>query len=151
MAIYTPQAARRRKLLVLTVAAFLAGGLLGGVVGWFIAPTPADRVASVREQARQTTSQLRVMSLHAEAGAISLGASGDGGAKLALERADTELTDVLAQAPWITAEQRNALRAQLHELQREASTGAATKSFAADVNRLATDIDTTFGLTATTP
>ncbi|MGH3825190.1 MAG: hypothetical protein ACRDRA_20480 [Pseudonocardiaceae bacterium] len=151
MVIYTPQAARRRQLLILTVAAFLVGGVLGGIVGWFLAPTPADRVASVREQARQTTSQLRVMSLHAEEGAISLGASGDGGAKLALQRADTELTDMFAQAPWITADQRNALRAQLRELQRVAGTGAATKPFAADVNRLATDIDTTFGLTSTSP
>jgi hypothetical protein len=151
MAIYTPQAQRRRKLLILTVAAFLAGGLLGGIVGWFIAPTPEDRVASVREQARQTTSQLRVMSLHAEAGAISLGASGDGGAKLALQRADTELTDALNQAPWITENQRNALHEQLRELQRVAETGVATKSFAADVNRLAQHIDATFGLDSAAP
>lgn len=151
MAIYIPQVARRRQLLILTVVTFLLGAVLGGIVGWCLAPTPADRVASVREQARQTTSQLRVMSLHAEKGAISLRADGDGGAKLALQRVDSELTDVLAQAPWITADKRNALRAQLRSLQRVASTGAAAKPFAADVNRLATAIDTTFGLTSAAP
>lgn len=146
MAIYTPQAQRRRLLLILTVTAFLAGGLLGGVVGWFIAPTPADRVAEVREQARQTSAQLRVLSLHVEASAASLGAGGDAGARLALQRADVELTRALEQAPWITAERRNGLVAELHELERAAGGAAATAPFAAEVDRLAADIDTTFGV-----
>ncbi len=146
MAIYTPQAQRRRTLLILTVAAFLAGGLLGGVVGWFIAPTPADRVAEVREQARQTSSQLRVLSLHAEEGAASLGAGGDAGARLALQRAEVELTQALDRAPWITAERRNGLVAELRELERTAGGAAATAPFAAGVDRLAGEIDTTFGV-----
>ncbi|MBV9164331.1 MAG: hypothetical protein JO281_22935 [Pseudonocardiales bacterium] len=128
------------------VAAFLLGGVLGGFVGRFTAPTPADRVAAVREQARQTSSQLRVLSLHVEAGAASLGAGGDAGAGFALRRADDNLTHALDQAPWITAERRNALSTHLHELERAASSGAATVPFAANVDRLATEIDTTFGL-----
>jgi hypothetical protein len=146
MALYTPQAQRRRRLVIVAVAAFLLGGVLGGFVGRFTAPTPADRVAAVREQARQTSSQLRVLSLHVEAGAASLGAGGDAGAGLALRRADDDLTRALDQAPWITAERRNALRTHLHELERTASSGAATAPFAANVDRLATEIDTTFGL-----
>jgi len=43
---------------------------------------------------------------------------------------------VLDQAPWITAERQNTLRTRLHELERAASAGAATKPFAADVDRL---------------
>jgi hypothetical protein len=148
MALYTPQAQRRRRLVILAVAAFLLGGVLGGFAGRLTAPTPADRVADVREQARQTSSQLRVLSLHVEAGAASLGAGGDAGAGLALQRADDDLTRALEQAPWITAERRNTLRTHLHELERAASVGAATKPFAVDVDRLASDIDTTFGLTS---
>jgi hypothetical protein len=102
----------------------------------------------VREQARQTSSQLRVLSLHVDAGAASLETGGDAGARLALQRADDELTRAVEQAPWITAERRNGLFTQLHELERAASAGAATKPFAADVDRLATDIDTTFGLSS---
>jgi hypothetical protein len=138
-------------LLIISVVAFLAGGVLGGVVGWFIAPTPADRVAEVREQARQTSSQLRVLSLHVDAGAASLGAGGDAGARLALQRADEELTRALERAPWITAERRNELMTKLHELERTASGAAATAPFADEVDRLSTDIDTTFGLTSTSP
>lgn len=151
MAIYTPQAQRRRQMLIVTGVAFLLGGLLGGVVGWFIAPTPADRVVSVREQARQTSSQLRVLSLHVEAGAASLGTGGDAGARLALQRADEDLTRALDQAPWVTDDRRNALFTRLHNLEYAAGGAAATAPFAAEVDRLAGDIDTTFGLTSTAP
>jgi len=76
-----------------------------------------------------------------------LGAGGDAGAVLALQRADGDLTRALEQAPWITAQQSNALRAHLHALEGAARTGAGTKPFAADVDRLAGEIDTAFGLT----
>lgn len=151
MAIYTPQAQRRRQLLIMTVVAFLLGGLLGGIAGRFTAPTPADRVAAVREQARQTSSQLRVLSLHVEAGAASLGTGGDAGARLALQRADEDLTRALDLAPWVTEDSRKALFARLHNLERAAGGTAATAPFAADVERLADDVDTTFGLTSAAP
>lgn len=149
MALYTPQSQRRRQLLILAITAFLLGGVLGGLIGRFTAPAPADRVASVREQARLTSSQLRVLSLHVDAGAASLGAGGDAGAGLALQRADEDLTRVLEQAPWVTQAQGNALRTHLHELERAARGGSATAPFAAGVDGLARDIDTTFGVTAT--
>lgn len=149
MAIYTPQAQRRRQLLILTVAAFLVGGVLGGVVGRFSAPTPADRVAAVREQARQTSSQLRVLSVHFEEKAASLAAGGDAGAGLALQRADDDLTRALAQAPWITAEQGTALHNDLQQLERAARAGATQTPFPENVDRLAKDIDITFGLSST--
>jgi hypothetical protein len=132
--------------MIVTVAAFLLGGVVGGFAGRFTAPTPADRVAAVREQARQTSSQLRVLSLHVEAGAASLGTGGDAGAGFALQRADDDLTRALEQAPWVAAERRNALSTHLHDLKRTASSGAATRPFAAGVDSLATEIDTTFGL-----
>lgn len=146
MALYTPETKRRRKLVILAVAGFILGGVLGGFVGRFTAPAPADRVAAVREQARQTSSQLRVLSLHVEAGAVSLGTGGDAGAGLALQRADADLTRALEQAPWITTQNRAALSTHLHDLERTASSGAATKPFAADVDSLATEIDNTFGI-----
>jgi hypothetical protein len=146
MAIYTPQAQRRRQLLIFTVVAFLLGGLLGGFVGWFLAPTPADRVASVREQARQTSSQLRVLSVHFEDNAASLAAGGDAGAGLALQRADDDLTKVLKQAPWVTAQQGTQLLSNLHGLEAAVRAGATRPPFASNVDKLADDIDSTFGL-----
>ncbi|MGH3772548.1 MAG: hypothetical protein ACRDRW_14325 [Pseudonocardiaceae bacterium] len=132
--------------MVVALAAFVLGGLLGGLAGRFAAPTPADQVATVREQARRTSEQLRALSLRVEARAPSLGAGGDAGAGRALRRTEDDLTRVLGQAPWITAERRNALSTHLHELERAASSRAASAPFGADVDRLATEIDTTFGL-----
>jgi hypothetical protein len=146
MAIYTPQAQRRRKLLIVTAVAFLLGGLLGGFVGRLLAPTPADRVAAVREQARQTSSQLRVLSVHFEDNAASLAAGGDAGAGLALQRADGDLTSVLQQAPWVTPQQGTHLLDSLHGLEAAVRAGATKPPFASNVDRLADDIDTTFGL-----
>ncbi|HET9257651.1 MAG TPA: hypothetical protein VFO16_20950 [Pseudonocardiaceae bacterium] len=146
MAIYTPRAQRRRQMLILTVAAFLLGGLLGGVAGRLAAPTPADQVAAVREQARQTSSQLRVLSVHFGEKTASLAAGGDAGAGLALRRADDELTQALADAPWITAEQGAKLHHDLQSLERATHDGATAPPFADNVDRLAKDIDTTFGL-----
>lgn len=148
MALYTPQAQRRRRLLIIAVSTFLLGGVLGGVVGRFTAPTVAERVMQVREQARQTSAQLRVLSLHVEAGAASLGAGGDAGARLALQRADVDLNRALGQAPWVPADRANALRAHLRKLEQTASQQAATKPFADDVNQLASEIDATFGISA---
>ena len=147
MALYTPQAQRRKRLVILAVVAFLLGGVLGGFGGRLTAPTVADQVADVRNQAQQMSAQLRVLSLHVDAGAASLGAGGDAGAVLALQRADGDLTRVLEQAPWITAHRGIALSAHLRELERAARAGAGTKPFADDVDRLASEIDTAFGLT----
>jgi hypothetical protein len=146
MAIYTPRAQRRRQMLILTVTAFLLGGLLGGLTGRFTAPTPEDRVAAVREEARQTSSQLRVLSVHFGEKTASLAAGGNAGAGLALRRADDELTQALAQAPWITAEQGASLHRALQSLERATREGATQPPFADNVEQLAKDIDATFGL-----
>jgi hypothetical protein len=148
MAIYTPQAQRRRQLMIFVVVAFLLGGLLGGFVGRLLAPTPADRVAAVREQARQTSSQLRVLSVHLEDNAASLAAGGDAGAGLALQRADDDLAKALQQAPWITPQQGSYLLNNLHGLEASVRAGSTKPPFASNVDRLANDIDTTFGLTS---
>jgi hypothetical protein len=150
MALYTPQTQRRRRLMIFVGVAFVLGGLVGGLIGRVTAPTPEQRVAQVQEQARQLTAQLRVLSLHAESGAASLGADGDAGSALALRRADDDLARVLELAPWVPAHQGEVLRARLHELSRAADTQSARPAFGADVDRVADDIDATFGL-ATQP
>lgn len=150
MALYTPQAQRRRRLLILVAVAFVLGGLAGGVVGRITAPTPEQRVAQAQEQARQLSAQLRVLSLHAEAGAASLGTGGGAGSALALRRADDDLARVLELAPWVPPHQGEVLRTRLHELARAADTQSSKPAFGTEVDRVADDIDTTFGL-ATQP
>jgi hypothetical protein len=132
--------------MVLVVAGVVAGAVLGVLGGRLTAPTVQDRVAAVRVQAQEVSAGLRVLSIHAESDAASVAASGDGGAQLALQRADGLLTDVLAQAPWITTAAGADLRDRLHELERTAPGAAATPAFGAGTDRLAADVDRTFGV-----
>ena len=80
--------------------------------------------------------------------AVSLAAGGDAGAGLALQRADDDLTKALQQAPWITPQQGGYLLNNLHGLEAAARAGSTKPPFASNVDRLASDIDTTFGLTS---
>lgn len=145
MAIYTPRAERRRRLLLLVAAAFVLGAVLGVLGGRLTAPTARDQVAEVRTHAEQITAQLRVLSIHAQSGAASLGANGDAGAALALRRADEQLTSTFDEAPWITPGTQHGLHQRLRGLERDTS-AAASQSFGAGADHLATDIDHTFGI-----
>jgi hypothetical protein len=147
MALYTPRSQRRRNTLLLSLATLVLGAALGVLGGRLTAPTVDDRVVAVQGQARQITSQLRVLSLHSEAGASSLGASGDAGADRALQRVGTDLTNAFDQAPWIPAAERDKLRGGVQDLERRAPTEASHPEFGKAAGQLADDVDKTFGLT----
>jgi hypothetical protein len=145
VAIYTTTSTRRRRLGVLVAVGFVLGAMLGVVGGRLTASTVEDRVAEVRKEALAVSAQLRVLSLHSEAGAISLGAGGGAGAALALRRANDQLDAAFAQAPWTTAAAHTELRQRLAELERAAPAGAATPEFGHQVDEVAADVDRTFG------
>lgn len=145
MAIYTTRVARRRRLRVLVALGFVVGVVLGVLGGRLTAPSVDDRVAEVRTDARAVSAQLRVLSLHSEAGAASLGTGGDAGALLALRRADDQLGEAFDRAPWITQAQRQELRQRLAQLQRAAPADAANPAFGPRVDEVAADVDRAFG------
>ncbi len=145
MAIYTPRAARRRRHVLFVVAGFVLGAVLGVLGGRLTAPTARDQVSSVRTQAEQVSAQLRVLSIHAQSGAVSLGTNGDAGAALALRRADEQLATAVENAPWITATAQDGLHRRLRGLEGDTS-AAASQSFGTAADQLATDIDRTFGV-----
>lgn len=134
MAIYVPASRRRRTTIAIAVLCAVAGLVLGAVAGRATSPSLADRVRDVQEQARQTTSQLRVVALHEDA---STGAEAN---ELALRRAHDELVDALADAPWIDTSTGKALVADLDALD--------TRSSASAIERVAKEIDAAFGISA---
>jgi hypothetical protein len=131
-------------MFVLIGVAVLVGLAIGAIVGRVSAPTVDDRIASVRDDARQTAAGLRVIALHDESNAISSQTPGDGGVDLVLRDTRSQLRNEFDRAPWIALQQREALLKQLDELQaRNDRTGA---SFGEAADAMAGAIETTFGV-----
>jgi len=142
MALYVPASRRRRRTIVLAIIALAAGLLIGVVVGRATVPSLASRVHSVQDNARQTASGLRVLSLHQESGAVS--AESGGGAELVLQRTRDELQREFADAPWLDATTRKQLLDELSAL--DAQTDRDAPAFASGADALASHIEAAFGL-----
>ena len=145
MAIYVPRARRRRNLIIVGVVCAVVGAALGLGLGRSSAPTVEDRVRSVRTEARDIAAQLRVVSLHESAGAVSLGDNGDAGADLALRRTEGNLNRLLKRAPWVPSKTATDLLADTVALRTEAPGQARSPEFAKRVDGLADRIETAFG------
>jgi hypothetical protein len=137
LALYVPQSRRRRRTFSLAAAVGVLGLVSGGVLGRVTAPTVAERVSSVRADARDTASGLRVISLHGEAAAV-----GAGGADLVLNRTGTELAAEFADAPWLSGDQKAPLLSDLAAL--KAMPNRDGTEFGDAAARLAQLIDDTF-------
>jgi hypothetical protein len=132
VAIYVPESRRRRTLIIAVVAFAIAGLALGFVAGRASSPSLADRVHDVQEQAREATSQLRVVALHEDA------STGTEGNALALKRAQDELAGALDDATWISTAGSKALLAGIAALRGD--------SAASDIEGVAKKIDAAFGI-----
>jgi len=132
VAIYVPESRRRRTLIVVAVAWAVVGLALGFTVGRASSPSLGDRVHDVQEQARQATSQLRVVALHEDA------STGTEGNDLALTRAHDELAAALDDATWISAADGKALLASVDALRGSSAANA--------IEGVAKKIDAAFGI-----
>jgi len=111
LALYIPQARRRRRVLLIGATAAALGLILGGIGGRITAPTVDDRVAEVHRDAKNTAAGLRVVSLHVEDAT-----AGAGGTDLVLQRTGEEIEDNFDRAPWLSPEQEQVLRDTLDGL-----------------------------------
>jgi hypothetical protein len=145
MAIYVPRARRRRHLILVGAAGLVLGAVVGGAAGRSSAPTVEARVRSVRSEARDIASELRVVSLHEGASAASLAGGSDAGAELALHRAETGLRTLFRRAPWIPSQTAGQLIAETTKLEAEAPAQARSEAFGHQVDGLADLIESTFG------
>ena len=136
MAIYVPASKRRRTTILVAVAALVTGLVVGFASGRATAPSLDDQVAKVQDRARTATSQLRVVALHEDAN------TGTEGTAFALRRARDELADALDDAPWIPDSARDRLLDDVDALVKEPDRASAS-----DIERVAKEIETAFGLT----
>ena len=146
MAIYVPASRRRRNVVAVAALALVVGGLAGAVIGRATAPSVNGRVRTAQEHGRTVAAQLRVLSLHEEAGAASLAAGADAGAGFALRRARADLERALGEAPWILGSERGRLLDGVDALRRQLAATPDNAAFADATNRVAGEIESAFGL-----
>jgi len=137
MALYVPQSRRRRRLALTAAGTAVLGLVIGAGLGRLSAPTVDDRVASVRNDARDTASGLQVISLHAEATTV-----GAGGTDLVLARTARELADEFDRAPWVDSGQRRIVLTALTDLTGRQDKGSP--AFGEAAGRMATMITDVF-------
>lgn len=137
MALYVPQARRRRRLVLSVAGATVLGLAIGAVAGRVSAPTVHDRVDQVQTSSRDIAAGLRVVALH-----TAETTAGAGGTDLVLERTGRDLAREFERAPWISGEQRSLLLADLNRLR--AQPDKATEEFGRAVDAFATTIENVF-------
>lgn len=143
MALYVPASRRRRQAILFAAVALVIGLVAGILIGRASAPSLTGRVRAVQDDARRTAAELRVVSLHEEAGVSSTG-SGDGGTGLVLQRTRADLQREIDEAPWLGAAAKTKLLDELGAL--EARTDRTSTAFGQAVDALASDIEATFGV-----
>lgn len=147
MAVYIPAGRRRRRLLAWCSAAALVGGLVGGAAGRATAPTIGEQVRTSQARARALSAGLRVVALHEEAQSTSLAAPGDGGADLAVRRAEEGLKMEFRSAPWIPVAAQKRLLDGVNAL-RTGGGNASRSRYAQNVEQVASAIEAAFGISA---
>ncbi len=145
MALYIPASNRRRRTVLIGVAALVIGLVLGVVAGRSTAPTVADKISSVRSDARRTAANLRVIVLHDQQGISS--ETGGGGTDIqAREHAQGGRQAEFAAAAWLSQADKDAVIASLDAL--TARTDKSSAEFATATDALAKQIEETFGVSA---
>jgi hypothetical protein len=145
VALYIPAGRRRRRTAFFAVGALVLGLLIGAVVGRASAPTATEKIKAVQADARNTAAALRVIALHDEAGAVSAQGADDAGIALVLKNTRSDLRDEFARAVWISPAARAELLQELDAL--EAQTDRKSTQFGEAAEKLAANIEATFGTT----
>jgi hypothetical protein len=137
MALYVPQARRRRRVLLIAAATLVVGLVLGAILGRVSAPTVDDRVADVHSRAKDIAASLGVVSTHIEDTTV-----GAGGTDTALQHAGESMEANFRDAPWLSPEQEQILRDTLTGLKNTAQKN--TKEFAARIDAFITMVEDLF-------
>ena len=142
MALYVSAGRRRRNVILGMGGALVVGLLIGGAVGRITAPTVSDRVASVRDAAREVTARLRATPLEyrKQLGGSSQFRAG-GTVVQSLTDARASLRSVLDDAVWLSAAQRHEIERPLDELLTAARAKVTARVYTTMVEALASKID----------
>jgi len=147
VALYIPAGQRRRRLIIVGVAALVIGLVVGAVVGRSTAPTTADQVSSVRADARQIDARLQALPLEYEkvlAGDAQY--ANGGGPADSLVVISTDTAALAQRAEWLSDQQRTAVVTAIDQAQQAAAAKVPATEFQGHIDQATATIDETFGL-----
>jgi hypothetical protein len=145
--LYIPAGRRRRRAIVIAVAALVVGVVVGWALGRSTAVTPADAARDARERAGVATSQLTSSEIHyaqvvqGEGDTTELRAS----VEASLDRAAADLSDALARASWIDEGAADDLRRAVAEVRDAERATAPIDDYNAAIDRAERAINERFG------
>lgn len=146
MALYVPAGRRRRNVILGLVGALIVGLLIGGAIGRITAPTVSDRVASVRDSAREVTARLRATPIEYRQQLRGSSEFRAGGAVVdSLTGARSSLQSVLDDAVWLSAAQRQEIVHALDDLLAAARAKVTAREYTSMVEEVARKIDAALG------
>ena len=151
MAMYIPLSRRRRNAALLAVATLVAGLVVGFVVGRSSATTASEAARDVRARGDELASHVAALTIEYDQaiGADQTAGGTDtiqGGVLDALDLVDSDLDQLIEDAPWIGTAQADALHAATAAVRTAATNKVTADEFETVADTTATAIRTTFGV-----
>jgi len=151
MAMYIPLSRRRRNAALIAVATLVAGLVVGFVVGRSSATTASEAARDVRARGDELASHVAALTIEYDQaiGADQTAGGTDtiqGGVLDALDLVDSDLDQLIKDAPWIGGAQSDALHAATAAVRAAATNKVTADEFETVADTTATAIRTTFGV-----
>jgi len=151
MAMYIPLSRRRRNAALLAVATLVAGLVVGFVVGRSSATTASEAARDVRARGDELASHVAALTIEYDQaiGADQTAGGTDtiqGGVLDALDLVDSDLDQLIEDAPWIGTAQADELHAATAAVRTAATNKVTADEFETVADTTATAIRTTFGV-----
>ena len=146
MAVYMSEGRRRRRSIVVGIAAVALGVVAGFLLGRATSTGIDDAVSDARAKGADALAALSRLPIEYEQ--KTLGTGGETTAKLleSVDAAETQLRNALGAAPWLSRGQRNTALAAVTTVRRDVESGVTADEFQQSIDAASQVIGRTFGI-----
>jgi hypothetical protein len=146
MALYVPQSARRRRLVLTIAIGLVVGVLLGFLIGRATSENLDDAVASVESQAEDSATALERIPIEYEQAVAGEGGESTATIAGAVDRARGQLDQAYEAAIWFGADARSATDAAFDRLDQAVADQVPQAELEAEIDDAVQEIEVTFDL-----
>lgn len=147
MAVYMSATRQRRRTILVAVAAVVVGVLVGFMIGRSSAPGVSDAVGDARTRGQNLASALRALPFEYEQALTGAAGESTAGIDDAIRRVSDRSTQAIADTPWLTTEQKDAIASAIGDVTSAAQERVAPGDFGRLVEGAAVVVERTFGVT----